>query len=75
MSYYGINGLKNNKKNTNKNKNNIKIDVEIKIVITEFTTTPLVSGFLPTASATRDAIIPTPIPSPKKASPNIIPIA
>ena len=37
----------------------------IKIVITECTTSFLVSGFLPTASATLLPRIPTPIPSPK----------
>jgi hypothetical protein len=34
-----------------------------------------VSGFLPTDSATFDPIIPSPIPIPKKANPNIVPIA
>ena len=53
---------------------NKNIDVTINTVITEETTTFLVSGFLPTASATREAIIPIPIPSPKKARPNIVPI-
>ncbi len=75
MSYYGTNGLKNNKKKTNRNKNSKNIDVTINTVITELTTTLFASGFLPTASATRDDSIPIPIPRPKKAKPNIIPIA
>ena len=71
---YAVNGLKNNSKKQKANSNNIKIEVIINIVITECTTSFLVSGFLPTASATLPPSIPTPIPRPKNANPIIIPI-
>ena len=52
MSYYPTNGLKNSNKKQNANKNNKNIANIINIVIIECTTSFLVSGFLPTASAT-----------------------
>ena len=75
MTYYPTNGLKNNNKKQNANKNNKKIANIINIVIIECTTSFFVSGFLPTASATLPPNKPIPRPSPRKASPTIIPIA
>ena len=75
MSYYPTNGLKNSNKKQNANKNNKNIANIINIVIIECTTSFLVSGFLPTASATLPPRRPIPSPNPKKASPTITPIA
>ena len=58
----------------NAKSNNKNIASIINIVITECTISLLVSGFLPTASATLEPSIPIPIPNPKNVSPIISPI-
>ena len=59
----------------NENNSNNKTVRTMAITITERTISFLVSGFLPTASATFEPNIPSPIPIPRKANPSIVPIA
>ena len=67
--------MKYNNKKTKAKRNNKNIVKTIISVIIEWTTSDLVSGFLPIASATFEPKIPIPIPIPKNAKPNIKPIA